>query len=172
MIWQPQLTSRQLEERRLTAGRLLQAGQLSQAEIARQMGVSRTAVCTWAKRLQGALQEISCLANRPRPGRPPRLTPEQWQDVLHLLRQGAQTAGFEDARWTLQRVRTLIQHEFSVTYHARYLSRRLKASGWSVQKPAVVAAERDEELVRAWLRQDWPRIKKGTAARRAHSVCG
>jgi len=36
----------------LTAGQLLQAGQLSQADLARQMGVSRMAVSKWAKQLE------------------------------------------------------------------------------------------------------------------------
>jgi predicted transcriptional regulator len=50
MMWRPQqFTRTQLEERRLGDGRLLQAGHLSHTAIARQMGVSRTAVSTWAK---------------------------------------------------------------------------------------------------------------------------
>jgi predicted transcriptional regulator len=50
MIWRPrQRTRTQLEERRLAAEQLLQAGHLSHAAIARQMGVSPTAVSTWAK---------------------------------------------------------------------------------------------------------------------------
>ena len=41
MTWKPSyLTREQLEERRLAGGRLLKAGKLSQAEIARQVGVS------------------------------------------------------------------------------------------------------------------------------------
>lgn len=171
MTWQPkQLTPEQLQERRLAAGQLLQAGQLSQAQIARQVGVSRTAVSKWAKQLRQAQQDLTGLAPRPRPGRPARLAPQKWQQVLARMRQGAQAAGFADERWTLGRVRALIEREFGVAYHAHYLSRRLKTLGWSVQKPAALARERDEALVRAWLKQDWPRIKKGAAARRHDSA--
>ena len=38
-----------MEERRLEGGRLVKAGKLSQAEIARQLGVSQTTVSDWAK---------------------------------------------------------------------------------------------------------------------------
>src|SRR3989442_9763115 len=52
MLWQPtRLTRAQLEERRLIAGRLLRAKRLSQAEIARQLGVSRATVSRWNRRL-------------------------------------------------------------------------------------------------------------------------
>jgi hypothetical protein len=46
-----------------------------------------------------------------------------------------------------------------------YLSTRLRDLDWTAQVPAVWAAERDEELIRAWLDRDWPRIKKRLAAR-------
>jgi hypothetical protein len=52
-----------------------------------------------------------------------------------------------------------------VSYHTAYLSVRLRELGWSAQVPAVQARERDEELVRAWIERDWPRIKKKLGAR-------
>ena len=41
-----------MEERRLEGGRLLKAGKLSPAEIARQLGVSRATVSEWAKKVE------------------------------------------------------------------------------------------------------------------------
>jgi transposase len=67
-------------------------------------------------------------------------------------------------------VRTLIQREFGVIYHVSYLSQFLRDLGWSRQQPLPRATEREEDLIRAWLTQDWPRIKKGAAARRRHRV--
>ncbi len=166
MIWRPRhLTRTQREERRLEAARLLQAGQLSQAEIARRMGVSRMAVSKWAKQLRQPQDDLASLECRPRPGRPPRLTAGQWQHVLQRLTQGALRAGFETERWTLQRIRAFIVVEFGLHYHAHYLARRLKALRWSPQEPAVYARERDEALVQAWLTRDWRRSKKRPAAR-------
>lgn len=165
MIWRPRsLTRSQCEERRLEAGRLLQAGQLSHADIARRLGVSRMAVSKWARHLHQHQGDMTSLHARPIPGRPARLSVEQWQRVLAILKEGALNAGFETERWTLQRIRAVIVVAFGVNYHAHYLARRLKALGWSPQQPAVYARERDDVLVRAWLAQDWPRIKKRLAA--------
>jgi hypothetical protein len=50
--WRPtRLTVEQLEERRLVAAVLLRQGRLSQAAIARQLGVSGASVCRWAATL-------------------------------------------------------------------------------------------------------------------------
>jgi putative transposase len=93
------------------------------------------------------------------------LTSRQWQELLKVLKRGAMRSGFETERWTLPRVRAMIEHRFGVTYHASYLSVRLRDLGWTPQVPAVRARERDEELIRAWLDRDWPRIKKKLGAR-------
>ena len=163
MIWRPtHLTRAQREERRLEAGRLLQAGQLSHADIARRLGVSRMAVSKWARQLRQHQGDMASLHTHAIPGRPARLRPEQWQRVLAVLKEGALKAGFDTDR-------AVILVVFGVHYHAHYLSRRLKALGWSPQQPAVYARERDEALVRAWLTHDWPRIKKRLAADRPRS---
>lgn len=38
--------------------------------------------------------------------------------------------------------------------------------GWSRQRPARRAIERDDEAIATWVKQDWPRIKKRAAPRR------
>ena len=160
-MWRPRkLTPEQLEERRLAAGRLLRAGRLAQAEIARRLGVSPAAVSQWAKQLRDQPRGLGALRRHPKPGRPPRLTSSQWQKLLDILARGAKRSGFETERWTLPRIRAVIERRWGVTYHVDYLSTRLRDLGWTVQVPAVQAAERDEELIRAWLDRDWPRIKK------------
>jgi len=159
MMWQPNHLSReQLTERRREGARLLRQGRLSQAEIARQLGASRMAVCKWAKQLKSA--GLRGLAARPTPGRPPQLTLAQWRQVLRLLKRGARRAGFESERWTLPRIQRVVHQEFGVRYSQSYLSRRLRALGWSRQQPVARALERDDALVTAWLKRDWPRIKK------------
>ena len=169
-MWTPEhLTTEQKEERRLSAIPLLKKGELSLAAIARELGVSRQIVSIWAQRLRA--WGDSALRHRPHPGRPSYLSAQQWQEVLATLRAGGQAAGFDSDRWTLVRIAQVIQQKFGIHYNANYLSERLHALGWSVQVPEVTARERDEELVRAWLRGDWPRILKKRAqwARRSSS---
>lgn len=149
MAWTPKrLTRIQMEQRRREAARLLRQGKLSQAEIARRLGVSRATVCDWAKQL--AAGGLRALRRR--------------------LRRGALAAGFATDRWTMGRVRQLIEREFGVRYHRNYVNRLLVSVGWSLQQPLPRGRERDEELIRAWLAHDWPRIKKGATLRRKHRV--
>jgi putative transposase len=170
MMWCPRKrTQGQMEERRLEGGRLLRAGQLTHAAIARRLGVSLRAVRQWAKQLRDHPSSgLRALRSRPKSGRPPRLSAAQWQSVLRILRKGALRAGFETDLWTLRRMRDVIRRRFGVTYHPHYLAARLRASGWSPQIPAVRAKERDEEVIRAWLDQEWPRIRKESPA----EACG
>jgi transposase len=70
MGWEPEyLTREQMEDRRRSGAKLLRAGRLSQAEIARQLGVSRATVSDWAKRLESgglrALRRRKPLADPP-----------------------------------------------------------------------------------------------------------
>jgi len=168
MVWQPmRLTRAQMEERRLAAARLLRAGGLPQAEIARQLGVSRTAVTQWKRRL--AMAGLAGLRRRRSSGRPSRLSAADWGRLLVLLKRGAVAAGFESERWTLRRIASVAERTFGVRYHFRWLGSALRSRGWSPQRPLPRAKERDEALIAAWLRRDWPRIKRGLSAQGGRS---
>lgn len=163
MTWTPkQLTRTQLEERRREGAHLIRQGKLSYSAIARLLGVSRAAVSQWAAHLDSG--GLRALNSRAITGRPARLSEQDGRQLRRLLRRGAAVAGFPTEQWTLSRIQQVIEREFQVTYHPCYVSRWLRARGWSVQQPVPRAAERDEELIRAWLAQDWPRIKKSAAA--------
>lgn len=153
-----------MAERRAEGVRMLEAGEMSQAQIACELGVSEAAVSKWNKVLRQ--KGSHALELRKATGRPPKLGLEARKQLDVKLKQGALTAGFPTEQWTQARVKKVIEQEFSVVYHRNYISRLLDKMGWSVQKPDPRAIERDEELILAWLKQDWPRIKKGTATRR------
>ena len=117
-----------MEERRLEGARLLKAGRLSQAAIARQLGVSRTAVTKWKKQLtESGLRGLK--ARRP----PRKLLANQCQRLVSMLKQGARAHGFATDRWTQRRIQRVIAREFGVTYHPKYVGRLMKALDWSVQ---------------------------------------
>lgn len=161
--WTPrQLTPAQREERRRAAARLLRGGRYAHAEIARRFGVSATTVSRWAAAL--ARHGVAGLARRPHTGRPARMTERQWARLLRQLAKGAVAAGFDTERWTLRRIAQVIERDFGVRYHFRSLGPLLRRHGWSPQVPAVRAAERDEALIGAWLRRDWPAVKRGLVA--------
>jgi transposase len=169
MTWIPKkLTREQMSERRTEGVRLLEAGGKSQVQIARELGVSEAAVSVWNKKLQE--KGPQALEARRASGRPARLGQADKRKLEEKLKQGALAAGFPTEQWTQARVKKVIEQEFGVVYHRDYISRLLDAMGWSVQKPDPRAIERDEELILAWLKRDWPRIKKGTAAQRRNRV--
>ena len=170
-VWRPtHLTVEQMEERRLTAAVLLRQGQLSQAEIARNLGVSRASVCRWAATL--AQEGPHGLAARPIPGPSPRLDEKAWIRLGRLLDRGALAASFATERWTLERIAAVIEREFGVHYHPRYLERPLKAHGFSVQRPATRAKERDELVIAIWPKRDWVALKKRPSGSSAPSFSG
>ena len=158
-VWRPtHLTSEPMEERRLVAATLLRQGQLSQADIARHVGVSRASVGRWAATL--AQEGPRGLEARPNPGPSPRLDEKAWARLGRLLDRGAMAAGFATERWTLERIAAVIEREFGVHYHPRYLERPLKAHGFSVQRPATRAKERDELVIAVWPKRQWVALKK------------
>src|SRR5918998_4612386 len=170
-VWRPaHLTLEQMEERRLAAAALLRQGQLSQAEIARHLGASRASVSRWAATL--AQDGPRGLEARPIPGRSARLDEKAWARLGQLLDRGAMAAGFATARWTLERIGAPIEREFGVSYHPRYLERPLKAHGFSVQRPATRAKERDELVIAVWPKRDWVVLKRRPSGKAVRSFFG
>jgi transposase len=150
-MWQPgKLTPEQIEERRMEGGRLLREGALSQAEIARRVGVSRSAVSQWARQIKQRRRGLKGLKRIKPKGRQAYLADSQWQKVLRDLRRGAQAFSYEDKRWTPDRIQRLIADRYGVSYNTNYLSEKLRKSGWSVQQPARVAvnARNTRKLIR------------------------
>lgn len=153
--------AKELERRRHRAMRLLDQG-LMPVEVARMVGVDRRSVRRWkaAVRKRGA----TALQAKPAPGRPPRLSVrDQGRLERHLLK-GAQEAGFASDLWTCPRVAKLIRKRFGIEYHVRHVPRVLRGLGWTPQKPARKAIERDAEGIRQWVKHDWSRVKKTLTA--------
>lgn len=146
-----------LERRRKRAARLAAAG-VTQAEVARRVGVSRQSVSRWEKvREQGGVEAL----RRPkRFGRPRRLSDAQCEELARELKAGALAAGFPTELWTLPRIASLIEQRFAVRLAQSSVWRLLRELGWSVQRPTGQARERDERAIRTWKAKRWPQLKK------------
>jgi transposase len=103
---------------------------------------------------------MKALKSKPPPGRPPKLSQAQRQQLIRLLKKGPTAHGYRTNLWTLARVAEVIRKNFSVRYHPSQVWRILNAMGWSCQKPERRARERDEKAIARWRRKDWRRIKK------------
>ncbi len=90
--------------------------------------------------------------------------------MTRLLLRGAVRCGYPTDLWTTRRVAELIRKRVGVDYHPNHLWRLLQALGWSCQKPATRARERNEVAIAHWKRYRWPHIKKRRKAWRPSGV--
>jgi transposase len=146
-----------LERRRLTGARLLQQG-LSEAEVARKVGVHRQSVSRWARQLAAGGRKA--LRKSVRAGRKPRLSERDRGRIVAGLKQGPEALGYETGLWTSWRVADLIERECGVRYTSVHVWRILRQLGWSCQRPVGRALERNEKAIRHWTKVRWPELKK------------
>lgn len=168
----PHLSHRQLsprqrlrERRRLKAASFFIQG-MSQAEVARRLKVSRTAVYYWHQTWERAgivgLQAVP-------DGRPSSLTPADWHKVERQLLKGPEAQGYATEIWTLPRIAVLVKKSTGVAYQTEAgVWKLLRSLGWSCQKPERRARERDERAIARWQKMTWPVIqKRGSTSRPA-----
>jgi transposase len=153
----PSGSAEELERRRSRAIDLLNQG-MAPVEVAHMVGVDRRSVRRWnaGYRKKGS----AAIKARPAPGRPSELDAKAKRQVERVLLKGAQAAGFHTDLWTCPRVAQVIEQRFGVAYHVDHIGRLLHSLGWSPQKPEHRALERDEDAIRRWVKDQWPRVKK------------
>jgi transposase len=150
-----------LEERRMNGIALLRSG-LSQAEVARRLGVTPVAVCHWKNAAEGGGREA--LRALPRPGRPPLVAREHQAVLPEILAKGALAYGFSTDLWTIPRIVKVAEAQWGVRYSETAMWRMLKRHGLSWQRPRQQAREKDLRAVNNWGRRSWPRYKKKPGA--------
>ena len=146
-----------LEQRRLKAARLFDQG-VSQAEVARRLGVHRQSVNRWHQAWKS--KGTSALRQAGRAGRKPRLQPAQLEQVRRGLKAGPEALGYGTGLWTIWRVADLIERETGQKYHPGHVWKILRSLGWSCQRPVGRAIQRDEGAIQTWKKVRWPEIKK------------
>jgi transposase len=149
----------ELENRRKKAARLFREGQ-RQAEVARQLRVSRQSVSRWFQVWKD--KGSRALRRTGSPGRNRRLTAAQEKRVEKALLKGAQANAFNSNLWTLSRVARVIEQQTGVHYHPGHVWRVLQRMRSSLQRPAKRAKERNPEAVEEWKEETWPELKKGS----------
>jgi len=151
-----------LAERRAQAAEMFAAGK-RQVDVAVELDVSAQTASRWHRAwLCGGGAGLGAAG---RAGRPPRLSEDQLAQLEQALRNGPQANGFPTQMWTLARVAELIETicgvRYSQTQTWTILRKRL---GWTRQRPARRALERNDEAITTWVKEDWPRIKKAPGA--------
>lgn len=157
-----------MEAVRMAAAELFEQD-FSQAEVARLLETSAQNAHRWHRKWQHGGREA--LVSAGPPGRTPKIDDDQLQRIRQALLAGALAHGFEQDLWTLERIATVIERVTGVRHHPGHVWYLLRDRlGWSPQRPARKAVERDEDAVTAWIDNDWPRIKK-TPPRAGRGSC-
>jgi transposase len=130
----------------------------TQKFIVQALGVSQPSVSRWIKAFKERGE--ASLARPQVGGSIRRLTPEQIEQLVKMLDEGAAHHGFEGNVWTRARVKELIERKFGVTYQVRTLSDLLRDLGYTLQKPDRRSYRQDPEKVREWRAQTLPELKK------------
>jgi transposase len=147
------------QARRERAAELFAQGR-TQAEVARELDVSRQSASRWHAGWQAA--GAPGLRTRGPTGRRPKVADDQLEAIQQALLEGALAHGFTTDVWTLDRIAMVIQGLTGVGLSNPSVWRLLRGRlGWSVQRPARQAKERDEQAIQHWVAHEWPRIKKG-----------
>jgi transposase len=128
----------------------------SVGEIAEVLGIGEQTVRDWVHTF--VLNGVPRLIDRPRRGRPAKLTPAQRQELRQLLVEGPEAAGYLSACWTAGMIADLIQRRFQVAYAPRYVCHLLDQLGFSYQKGKFTADHLNDEAALLWLEETWPEI--------------
>jgi transposase len=146
-----------LEATRRRAVASVLAGQ-TQAAVAKAFCLHPVTLAKWMARHRA--EGDAGLDAKPVPGRPRFLTPKPDQQVRQWLAQKPTAHGFRTDLWTARRVAELIRRRFGVEYHPDYMRSWLRQRGYTPQRPAKRARQRNDEAILHWVANDWPRIQK------------
>ena len=102
---------------------------MSRQDAARLGGMDRQTLRDWVHRFNA--QGAEGLVDRPPPGNPRRLTPDQEAQLAKLVEAGPGSAGLGHlARWRCADLKALIQDRWGVDYHERTIGKLLDRLGF------------------------------------------
>ena len=115
------------QARRLLAIAMVLDG-ASREEAARAGGMDRQTLRDWVHSYNA--QGIDGLIDKARPGRPPRLTQTQLQDLDAAIEEGPDIAVHKVVRWRCVDLKDVIKDRFDVEVSERHVGRLLKRRGY------------------------------------------
>lgn len=164
------LDHKTLEEIRIRAVLRVEAGESPEVVI-KALGFSRCCIYVWiAQYREGG---IEALRAKPLDGRPPKLSGKQIQKLYGYVVNGTTLQfRFSFALWTCALIRELIKEKFGVHLSEVSGGRLLKKLGLSPQRPLFRAYQQDPEKVNAYLKEEYPKIKRRAKAKGARIFFG
>ena len=126
--------------------------------LAAELGVQRGAINKWLRWYE--VEGVDGLCTGKAPGRAPRLTDAQREELAKIIEDGPLAAGYQSGVWTGPMIRDLIEQRFGVRYHKHHIPRLLNQMGFSVQRPRRKLVKADPTQQDRWQRYTYPRLKK------------
>ncbi|WP_165044672.1 helix-turn-helix domain-containing protein [Dysgonomonas sp. ZJ709] len=123
-------------------------------ELEELYGTSFKQILNWAARFDS--QGIEGLRDKPRSGRPARITSEQLEALRLVLLDSPEKQGYNSGTWSGPLVQDFIKNQLGVEYKLANIYNLLHSIGFSYQRAKGVYPERDENK-RAQVKAD---IKK------------
>jgi len=120
------LTREDMETRRLAAAKELLTG-VTQSQVARRYGVSRTTASRWHRSI--VHKGVEGLRLRRATGRPSRLTADQVEAIRQMYFEGAAAHGYANDRWTTGRLAAAIERHFGIRYDQDHVGRLMHKLG-------------------------------------------
>jgi transposase len=141
----------------------------TQTEVARLLDVSRQSVNEWVRaHREGGDDALAARRRGRRKGEKTKLSPRRQEQIAEAIRgKNPDQLRLPGFLWTRALVCELIHRRFGVHVTEETAGRYLRSWGFTPQKPARRAMERDPEAVEAWLRERYPEIERRARRERA-----
>lgn len=138
--------------------RAVQSGQ-SPEEVARTLDVAPSTVYGWlAKYRSGGWDSLK---RRKAPGRPPKISGRYLKWIYQLVTtKTPDQLSFPFALWTRPLIKDAIKKKYGFDLSISSVGRLLAQLGLTCQKPLHKAYEQNPDLVKEWLKKEFPKIKR------------
>lgn len=145
---------------------------MSEAQAARTFGVCRQSVAAWTLAVEsGGSRALSARKRGPKSG--PRLIRSVEREIIRSIRNRCPDQMLLPfALWTREAVAALIRRRTGRAVSVWTAGRYLKRWNMTPQKPMRRAYERDPAAVKAWLKEQYPALKKRAKAENALILWG
>jgi transposase len=140
---------------------------MSQTQASRIFGVGRTSIHYWLKAHRKG-GDAALKARKRGPKRRSRLAGHQAATVVRLISDRCpDQLKLPFVLWTREAVGQLIKRRYGISVSVWTVGRYLKGWGFTPQKPLRRAYEQNPEVVKHWLENDYPAIRR--QARQEHA---
>lgn len=144
---------------RISAILMLAAG-LSAAKVHCALSVSRVTLTRWKKRWIKGRQFR--LADAPRSGRPPRVTPKYIHEMTRVVQQDPRRLGYAFRRWTAPRLAEYLAHKTGIRVTDDWLAELLRTHGFVWRKTKRTLRNLQDPAAAKHAQKQLKRLKRGS----------